>query len=1152
MIIQKASILLIAFLVTLLRPSGVESRLLHANSGSAVNSPDSLILLVKKDGWNPQRLSLMKYYLTDSFAPSEDDQELLKDLKNDFRKALLQAVLLKKQNKFNEMYDTLDSYLNVYPHYLPYYDELIFAAGASSRIQLLESKVESSDGVHSREKNYLLGLISYQNADYNSAKAHLEKCFTSDSANKYILYQLSYTYRSLGDYNKALTLIRKAKDINAGDLNFQVNAYLAEGALYFLSGEYDLADAIYKKAFKAAQDNHMRENSGRAYVALGIMDDIQGFTDKARVKYQSAVEIANKIHSPELKAYAYSELGVSFSYTNELIEAKENYLKSYALYKQMGNRLRLALLSENIGKIYMTLFNYESAISYYKEGIEYAGDNKRSLVLNLTGLADAYSNLSNYSESLKYYNQAKKLSAEIKAVELNININSGLGALNYNLDRPENALVYYQQAESECGQINNPFLTADIYDKLGTVYASVDSLDIAEQYFSEAEKLAGENRASYTALLSMVNRAEVLVKKNETAKALVLLNSITKNSSDGNSPYIQARAENLRGTILEKQNNFEEAQTAYTHALGIVKNLNEKTLEIEAYYNLARLNDSRKLNDEAENYYKSAIGLIEDVSRPLFRQEDVQISYFSGNSDVYDSFAEHYLRLKNYQSAFELINRSHSRSMLQNLNNLKLQTLIGDSTVLSKLYDYDWIIHSGIYDRKKTEEVKEQLAELKLSLVSSNPGLRPYLNMENPLSIKEIQNSLTDDENLITYYSDKSSLYAFLLNKNSFKPYKFDITSKQLAGMIADISPYFESLPGKTDAFYNQDLFSFNAEASNSLYKKIVEPVTKDIPHEQKIIFSPCTELIAIPLEFLVTSYSTEESPYSYSNKKFFLTDYDISYSPSATAFIRQQKNNLKNTGKVLLVGDPSINTASKEFAERRGLLDDPPGIPRNLALLPLKYSGEEVSNIGEIINASTILLNKNATETNFKENARLSRIIHLSTHSFLYKKQPLIFFSNTYDAENDGFLEAGEIVRLKLNSDLVVLSSCNSGLGSIDKSEGILGLTKAFFEAGSKSVVVSLWDVNDKYTSKLMTLFYEKLSMGYSKPRALRLAKTEFIQKYSPNPYYWSAFVLSGNVSPVLLKPHKNMSLSIMILLTIIAAALVVVVIIHRKRFTS
>ena len=1152
MILQKVSILFIAFIISLLQPAGVDSGLRKNLSTYPSSSPDSLLLQVSKAGWNPQRLSLMKYYLTDSYASAEYDLSLLKDLKNDFRKALLQAILLKKQNKYGEIYDTLNSYLNVIPHYLPYYDEFITAANASGRLQLLQSKVESSNEFHPREKNYLLGLIDYQNADYNSSKERFEKSLQTDTTNKYILYKLSYSYRSLGDYNKALRLIKRAGDMSESDPYFRVKVFLAEGALYFLSGEYDLADDIYKKAFKMAQDNQMLENSGFAYVALGIMDDIQGFTDKARTKYQNAVDIAEKIQNQGLKAYAYSELGVSYSYTNELIEAKENYLKSYNLYKKLGNRLRLSLLSENIGKIYMSIFNYESAIKYYNEGIEFAGDNKRSLILNLTGLADAYSNLSNYSEALKYYNEAKKLSADIKAVELSIKINSGLGALNYNLDRTDNALSYYLQAESECGKINNPFLTADIYDKLGTVYSALDSLNIAEQYFLEAEKLSRQNNSSYTALLSAINRAEVIVKKGEYSNALVLLNTITKGTSSRNFPYLEARAENLRGSILVERDDFEGAQSAYNHTIEILKDLNEKTLEVEAYFNLAKLNDSRNFSDAAESYYRSAIALIEDVSRSLFRQEDVQISYFSGNRDVFDAFAEHYLRLKKYHRAFELINKSQSRSLLQNLNNIKLQSLLEDSTVLSKLYDYDWIIHSGIYSREKTEEIKGRLVALKKSLVNSNPELSHYLNMENWPSISEIQNSLSEDENLISYYSNGKILYAFLINKHKFKPFSFEISSKQLDEMIAAISPYFDNIPGKTNAFYNQDLFSFNAEASNILYKKIFEPVVKDIPHEQKIIISPCTELIAIPMEFLVTSYSSEESPYSYSNKKFLLTDYDISYSPSATAFIQQKKNHLKNNGKVLLVGDPSINTTSLEFSERRGLLDEPPGIPRNLALLPLKYSGEEVSSIGEIINAATILLKKNATETNFKENAGLSRIIHLSTHSFLYKKQPLIFFSNTYDAENDGFLEAGEIVKLKLNSDLVVLSSCNSGLGSIDKSEGILGLTKAFFEAGSKSVVVSLWDVNDRYTSKLMTLFYEKLSMGYSKSKALRLAKSEFIQKYSPNPYYWSAFVLSGNINPVELKPHKNMSLSIMILLTIIAAALVVVMIIHRKKITS
>ncbi|HEY6907626.1 MAG TPA: CHAT domain-containing protein, partial [Ignavibacteriaceae bacterium] len=1003
---------------------------------------------------------------------------------------------------------------------------------------------------HPKEKNYLLGLITYQETDYDSARKYFEKCLLLDSTNKYIQYQLSYSYRSLGDYKKALGLIKKSENNSPGDLPFLIKAYLAEGALYYLSGEYDLADAIYKKSYTLSQENKLKETEGLSLVALGIMNDVQGFIVKARDYYKQALDIAESIQNIELKAYALSELGVSYSYTNELIESKDNYLKSYSLFRQMGNRLRLSLLSDNIGKIYMSIFNYESAIKYYQEGIEFAGDDKRSLILNFTGLADAYSNLANYAEALKYYNQAKKLSSEIKDIESGIYIYSGLGALNYNLDRLKNALGYYMQAEAECGKLNNPYLTADIYDKLGVVYSSIDSLGISEKYFLEAQKLAAASHAYYTEVLSGINLSEVLIKKQDYSSALTILNKSLKNSISEELPYLQARAEILIGNISEKKNDFEGARSSYNQALSIVRNLNEKSLEVEAYYSLAKLFESKNLNEAAESYYSSAVELIEDVSRPLFSQEDVQISYFSGNREVYDSFAEYYLKQQKYQKAFELIDKSHSRNMIQNLNNLKLQSLVKDSTVLSELYDYDWMIHSGIYDKARTEDIKDKLNKLKLTLVGKNPALASYLNMGKWPSLTDIQNSLSNDEIIISYYSTKSDLYAFLISNKVFKPFKLGVSKDKLSKLINSISPYFENNIAKSDAFYNQDLFSFNAAASYKLYEKIVYPLIQSIPKDQNIIFSPCTELLSLPFEFLVTNYRDTESPYTYRNKKYLLNDYDISYSPSATAFLQQQKSNLRNDGKVLLVGNPSINTESSEFAERRGLLEESSGIPRNLALLPLKYSGEEVNNIGEIITANTILLDKNATETNFKQNASLSRIIHLSTHSFLYHKQPLIFFSNTYDAENDGFLEAGEIVQLKLNSDLVVLSSCNSGLGSVDESEGILGLTKAFFEAGSKSVVVSLWDVNDKYTSKLMTLFYEKLSMGYDKSKALRLAKIEFIQKYSPDPYYWAAFVLSGNISAVNLKQNKNLSLSIVILILIIAAAVVVVLILNRKRF--
>ena len=212
----------------------------------------------------------------------------------------------------------------------------------------------------------------------------------------------------------------------------------------------------------------------------------------------------------------------------------------------------------------------------------------------------------------------------------------------------------------------------------------------------------------------------------------------------------------------------------------------------------------------------------------------------------------------------------------------------------------------------------------------------------------------------------------------------------------------------------------------------------------------------------------------------------------------------------------------------------------RSIRLFPLEFSREEINNIDGIIANNVILLSEDATEGNFKLNAPLCNVVHISSHSFLLKDQPLILFSPQNDELEDGFLELGEIVQLNLNSDMVVLSSCRSGLGRIDEAEGIIGLQKAFFEAGSKSVLVTLWDVSDKYTTYLMQDFYELLSEGNSKPDALRKAKLSFIEKHSPNPYYWSAFVLSGNPSSINLSTASSFNLYIILIIVLLIISVI------------
>jgi CHAT domain-containing protein len=144
-------------------------------------------------------------------------------------------------------------------------------------------------------------------------------------------------------------------------------------------------------------------------------------------------------------------------------------------------------------------------------------------------------------------------------------------------------------------------------------------------------------------------------------------------------------------------------------------------------------------------------------------------------------------------------------------------------------------------------------------------------------------------------------------------------------------------------------------------------------------------------------------------------------------------------------------------------------------------------------------------------------RYIHFASHGFLDERRPSrsgILPSRAPQSAEDGILQIDEIMRLKLNADLVTLSACSTGLGRFVNGEGILGLTRAFFYAGARNVAVSLWNVNDAATATLMEVFYRNLKRGLPKGEAMRQAKLSLLASSQitwHHPYFWAAFVIEG-----------------------------------------
>ena len=304
------------------------------------------------------------------------------------------------------------------------------------------------------------------------------------------------------------------------------------------------------------------------------------------------------------------------------------------------------------------------------------------------------------------------------------------------------------------------------------------------------------------------------------------------------------------------------------------------------------------------------------------------------------------------------------------------------------------------------------------------------------------------------------------------------------------------------------DVKSYIKEANR--YYKLLFPTNfaKDV---KKIIIIPDGNLGLIPFEALLTDAYTGKVE-QFNKYPYLVKKYEISYNYSANLFYAQSQTKIAatNNGSWLGVAPVFNNVANMVINENR--------------ITPLPGSEVEINTIQKKLAAknkpSSIKLFDQASEAFMKsDEVKNYKYLHIATHGFVNSEKPElsgIVLSGNKAGNNDGVLYSGEIYSLGLNSDLVVLSACETGLGKVSKGEGIIGLTRALLFAGTKNIMVSLWKVADESTSKLMIDFYVELlekeqeSGVYSK--SLHAAKLKMVnsKKFS-HPFFWSPFILIG-----------------------------------------
>jgi CHAT domain-containing protein len=250
----------------------------------------------------------------------------------------------------------------------------------------------------------------------------------------------------------------------------------------------------------------------------------------------------------------------------------------------------------------------------------------------------------------------------------------------------------------------------------------------------------------------------------------------------------------------------------------------------------------------------------------------------------------------------------------------------------------------------------------------------------------------------------------------------------------------------------------------------------------KRLIIIPDKELNHLPFEALMN------------DETFLIEDYIICYSGSASLLKAQQEDFF----------DFKFTTNWIGFA------------PEYQADNVLTSNKTEIEAVAKLMKGNTFI-GEQATVENFKRAIQNSSILHLATHAEIEKVNPL--YSKLIFTQ-DSVLTASDIYTLPINAELAVLSACETGFGKLEKNEGVMSMSRAFQYAGVRSTVMSLWKVPDKETKTIMIDFYRYLQKGKRKSEALRLAKLSFLKKNKNtvlvHPYYWSGFVINGNVDPI------------------------------------
>jgi len=468
---------------------------------------------------------------------------------------------------------------------------------------------------------------------------------------------------------------------------------------------------------------------------------------------------------------------------------------------------------------------------------------------------------------------------------------------------------------------------------------------------------------------------------------------------------------------------------------------------------------------DAIDFYGRAVEIIEQ-QRSTINTESSKIGFIGDKQALYFHLVRALCHEKQYEKAFEYVERAKSRALVDLLASKKNFAVRGGdpnaikaALAMNDTAEAETIIQDSALDKSRSRSLQIKIRE---ELNNKAPELVSLITVTSQ-PLRELQAHLPKEEALIEYYYLDRDMYAFVLSDGGLSAVKLD--SQGLTDDVQEFRKYVEE-PGSTRFM----------DSSRRLYDRLFKPIEAQV-HGKNLTIVPHGALHYLPFNGL------------HDGKGFLIDQYSIRVMPSASVMQYLESKATNKMGNILVFGNPDLGDHRYDLA----------------------FAEKEAVDVAKSKLESKVLLRKEATVEAFMKYAGQFHYIHFATHSQFDASSPLkSALLLAPERGSNGMLTADIIYSLELNADLVTLSACETGLSKIANGDDLIGLSRGFLYAGARSIVASLWEVDDQSTSLLMETFYRELGKQ-DKREALRTAQLETKQRY-PHPYYWAPFQLTGN----------------------------------------